>query len=811
MGTTPLDIATYVVNPFAVPPLLTGALFLLLGLTTLVRERGSRTSWSFLAVCLAGWLWLTCFGFMYLAADSVVAYFWAKAAYLGIPLIAPALYEFATRVLGIRERRRRLVLANWVLFGGFVVAFVATDRLFGSLHLYPWGFYPRVEPAALAFVLTFVGVIGLALSELRRSYRDAETETERLRARALLIAFGVGALALLDYLPGFGVEMYPVGFVPALAFLAITANAIRRYRLADLTPAFIAERLVRTMPDMLIVCDARERIRLVNPAVSRVLHHDLDSLKGKPVEALADDDGSLEEVRELQRRAVAFDRQVTLRARDGGAVAASVSAAELRDDHGHRVGSMLVARDVRERKRMQRELIRRALFDELTGLPNRTLLLERTEGALAHARSRGTHFSLVGVEIDEFDGIVASVGLESADALLRTVGRRLVAALRESDTVARLEGAQFVLLLRYVSTVQEAVRVITRIRDALGALLEVNGREVHLSASFGIACSRAAYDEPGELLRDARTALGRARERGRGQVEVFDDRLRSRARRRLALEAELRHALAEGEFELRYQPIVGLEDGEVRAWEALLRWRHPERGLLEPGRFLATAEDTGLMLQIGTATLPRAVRQLATWEATGVTESGRAAVHVNLSPGEVGRTGLVSGIERVLGETGLAGDRLVLELTETTLMERAVRALRTMKILRQIGVRFALDDFGTGYSSLAYLHRFPVDIVKIDGSFVRGKSGRTDAEIIRAIVELGRSLGIQVIAEGIETAEHVALLRELGCRFGQGNHLAPPTDPSHVTPSLRRRIRAGVGAARSVVRGEEASRGERTE
>lgn len=798
MGPMPLDIAGYETNAFAVPPLLTGTLCLLLGLATLIRERGSKESWSFLGLCLAVWLWLVCFAFMYLATDPAVAYWWAKSAYLGIPCIAPATYEFATRVLGIRGRRRWLVRGSWVVFGGFVVAFLATDWLVGSLHLYPWGFYPRLEPAALAFVLPFVGVIGLALWEFRRTYGEAETETERLRAHAFLVGFATADLALLDYLPGFGVEIYPVGFVPVMAFLGIAATAIWRYRLADLTPAFIADRLVRTMPEMLIVCDARERVRLVNPAVSRVLRHDIESLAGERVETLADDGASRREIRELLRREVAFDRRVSLRARDGGAVPASVSASELRDDHGHRVGSVIVARDLRERTRMQKELVRRAFFDEATGLPNRTLLLERVQGALAHGRSRGTPFSLVCVEIDEFDGIVASVGLEAADGVLRRVGRRLVTALRGSDTVARIDGALFALLLRYVSSVEEALRVVGRIQDALGAPLEVEGGRIHLSASFGIALSQPGYEEAGELLRDARTALGRARERGRRQVEVFETSLRSRASRRLTLESELRRALAEGEFELRYQPIVSLDDGEVRAWEALLRWLHPERGLLEPGRFLGTAEETGLLVEIGTGTLRGAVRQLTEWEAADGAGPTGAAVHVNLSSPEFGRAGLVGDIERLLEETGLAGDRMVLELTETTLMERTEQALRTMRALKAAGVRFALDDFGTGYSSLAYLHRFPVDIVKIDRSFVRGRRGRGDAEIVRAIVDLGRSLGLEVIAEGIETGEQLARLRKLGCRYGQGNHLAPPVEATEATEALRRRIRERVTAGRKV-------------
>lgn len=787
-----LDIGSYAFNPFALLSLGTGSLSILLGAATLIRERGSKTAWSFCGLCLTVWFWLATFSLMYLATDLAVAYWWTKVSYLGVPLIAPATYDFATRVLDIRARRRWLVESSWALFAGFVFTFAATDIFFGSLHVYAWGFYPALNPVALAFVAPFVGLIGLSLWEFWRSHRDAETETERLRARAFLVGFGTAALALLDYLPGFGINVYPIGFLPVLAFLAIAAMAIWRYRLADLTPAFIAERLVRTMPDMLLVCDAKERIHLGNPALSRVLQYEIESLQGRPLHTLADDDESRDTIHGLLREPVTFDRQLKLRARDGGSVEVSVSASELRDDRDQRVGSMIIARDIRERKRLQRELVRRALFDHLTGLPNRALLLNRTDGALAQGRRRGTQFALACLDIDDLDGVAASLGLEAADGLLTAVARRLAAAVRESDTVARLEGAEFGLLLRNASTPEDAVRAVGRIQEALSAPFELEGQRVFVGASFGIAVTHAGYGEAAELLRDARTALHRARERGRRQVEVFDRDLRSQVSQRLALESELRGALAEEEFRLLYQPIVSLEDGRVRAWEALLRWQHPEHGLLGPDRFLETAERTGLVVHIGAWTLRTACRQLRNWSEGGDDGSLQPAVHVNLSAREFAQAELADTIRKVLEETGTPGERLVLELTETTLMERAEHALRTMKILRALGVRFAIDDFGTGYSSLAYLHRFPVDIVKIDRSFVSGEGGRGDLEISRAIVNLGHGMGLEVIAEGIETEEQVRLLRNLGCRYGQGYHLASPAEPAGARaprPANRERVR----------------------
>lgn len=793
MGSTVLEVGRYTFNLFAIPPLATAFFALALGVAVTVRERGSRVSWAFFDLCLVVWVWLFTFSLLYLSSDPDTAYIWAKASYLGIPFIPPAMYHFTTRVLDIYRERRVLVWSSGVVFGAFALAFTASERLFAQLHRHPWGFYPRFESLAFLFVVPFVGLVALSLWEFWRAYRATEPGTERLRARAFLIGFGVADLALIDFLPVYGLRVYPVGFLCVFAFLSIAAYAIWRYRLADLTPGFIADRLVRTMPDMLVVCDAGGRVKLVNPAFRGGMHFDADELGGRPLEELADGRASRENLRNILRRSSTFDRELTLRAKDGEAVEVSVSASELRDENGFRVGSVLVARDIRERKRMEGELLRAALFDRLTGLPNRVLLLDRIERALAHARRRAIGFAVLYLDLDGFEIVKDTLGHSVADEVLVHVARRLVASVRETDTVCRLEGDQFALLLRYVSDSDAAIPAARRIQGALSSAFMLEGQQLFLSAGIGIALSSADYEEPEAMLRDAHAALGRAKERGRGRVEVFDREMRARAVRRLSLESDLRRALKEDRLGLLYQPIVSLETGRPWGCEALLRWRHPERGWIRPEEFLEVAEETGLILPMGTWAIRRACRQLRAWREA----SRRFAdlrVHVNLSAREVARPGLIEQVEGALHETGLAPESLVLEITETTLMKRPERVLRTLDALRERHVRFALDDFGTGYSSLAYLHRFPVEILKIDRSFVTGDHGPGDAAIIRAVVALGESLGMEVIAEGVETEKQADLLRSLGCRHAQGYHFSRPLDPPEASADLAARLGEGMPA-----------------
>ncbi|MCW2996565.1 MAG: hypothetical protein JWN65_114 [Solirubrobacterales bacterium] len=431
-----------------------------------------------------------------------------------------------------------------------------------------------------------------------------------------------------------------------------------------------------------------------------------------------------------------------------------------------------VLADVIDRRRAEEGIRHQALHDALTGLPNRALFLDRLRLALAHGARRHSGVAVVFLDIDHFKLVNDSLGHGVGDELLCLFAARLDAQMRPGDTVARFGGDEFVIICDDLPDAGEARRIAGRIADALRAPFALSGYgELVVRASIGVATSRGPAADADDLVREADAAMYRAKDRGRGRVEEFDERMRESATSRLQIEADLARAVTDGELRLHYQPIVELAGGRVRGVEALVRWQHPRRGLLCPAEFIPIAEETGMIVPIGEWVLREACRQAAAWTDAGA--AGHAmTMAVNLSPRQVAEADLPAIVARVLQETDLDPARLHLEITETVLMDQAEASLQALKAL---GVSLVLDDFGTGYSSLSYVQRFPIDMLKIDRSFVTDLEHRTDDEtIVGAIVNMARSLRVEVIAEGVETVEQARRLYELGCRLGQGYYYARP-------------------------------------
>ncbi|GMU64972.1 MAG: hypothetical protein AMXMBFR36_12460 [Acidobacteriota bacterium] len=423
----------------------------------------------------------------------------------------------------------------------------------------------------------------------------------------------------------------------------------------------------------------------------------------------------------------------------------------------------------------QTDITDRKVHDPLTGLPNRALFLDRLERARAHVRRGGRGmFAVLFLDLDRFKVINDSLGHPAGDGLLVQVARRIEACLRAGDTVARLSGDEFALLLEEISTAEESIEISQRIHEALMHPFQVAGHELYLTASIGIALGdRLASDLPA-LVRDADTAMYRAKISGRGRSQIFTGEMRSEVLARLQVENDLRRGLDRGEFEVHYQPIVALRGNELTGFEALVRWHHPVRGLLLPAAFIGVAEDTGVILPLGMWVLEEACRQLAEWRR----QEPRwvdLGVSVNLSPRLFGQPDLVRLVREALERTGLPARCLKLELTEGLLIEDPEEAGRMLRELRAMGIGICLDDFGTGYSSLSYLNRFAVDVLKIDRSFVRDLAdGGDKLELVRNILRLGADLGLTVVAEGVETAEQRRFLAELDCRWMQGFEFSRP-------------------------------------
>ncbi len=434
-------------------------------------------------------------------------------------------------------------------------------------------------------------------------------------------------------------------------------------------------------------------------------------------------------------------------------------------------------------KRLE-QLTRQAFRDPLTNLPNRALFMDRLSHGLTRAQRRHEHLAVLFLDLDRFKVVNDTLGHSVGDQLLVEVSYRLGTALRPGDTVARLGGDEFGILLEDVADAETAETIAVRIEEGLGKPYPFEGRDVFVTASIGIALSSAKLASPEEILRDADLAMYHAKAKGKARHEVFDGSMGAPALDRMDLEMDLRSAISRHEFRLHYQPILRLDTGKIAEVEALIRWQHDKRGLLQPDDFIGLTEETGLIVPIGQWVLAEACKQARTWQ-TEYPSSPPLVMSVNLSAKQFQHPQLVEEITQALRETGLAPSCLKLEITESTVMHDAPATLAKLRELKELGVRLAIDDFGTGYSSLGYLKRFPVDTLKIDRSFVKGLSRESgDSAIVRAVVTVAKSLNMDVTAEGVETEGQLTELKALGCDQGQGFLFARPVSAERVAPLL---------------------------
>jgi diguanylate cyclase (GGDEF)-like protein len=431
----------------------------------------------------------------------------------------------------------------------------------------------------------------------------------------------------------------------------------------------------------------------------------------------------------------------------------------------------------------------------LTDLPNRALFLDRLTRGMASAHRDGRQVAVLFLDLDRFKVINDSLGHHRGDAMLVCVAGRLRQCVRAEDTVARLGGDEFTVLLENVDDDSEAKEIADRIAHALRSPIVLGGHEVFVSASVGIALSRPRADDPDSLLRRADLALYRAKSQGKARYAVFDPVLETSAFDRLELETDLQYALDRGQFQLDYQPIVDLASGRIVGVEALVRWDRPGRGRVLPAEFIPVAEEMGLVIPLGHWVLSEACRQVAEWQRQlGAWE--RLMLNVNLSGRQFQDPDLHTDIMRNLETSGLDPQCLIMEITESVIMQDAQSAVGKLEALKALGVQLAIDDFGTGYSSLSYLRRFPVDTLKIDRSFISGiGNGSQDAAIVDSVVALAKSLGLTVTGEGIETSAQAAYLRMLGCDHGQGEWYSGPLPAAALLRLLQRGYTLGNTAA----------------
>jgi diguanylate cyclase (GGDEF)-like protein/PAS domain S-box-containing protein len=439
--------------------------------------------------------------------------------------------------------------------------------------------------------------------------------------------------------------------------------------------------------------------------------------------------------------------------------------------------------DITARKETEERLFHAAFHDPLTGLPNRILFMERLEHSFQRQK-RGKEFAVLFLDLNRFKAINDSLGHAAGDELLKLTAHRLQTCVRPGDSIARFGGDEFAILVEDVTQLTDATQIAERIRESISAPAEINGQEVLTGGSIGIAMSSAGYRKPEEILRDADMAMYRAKGAGTSHFEIFDQAMHGEALDRIALENDLQRASDRGDFHLHYLPIVCLKTGRMEGVEALVRWTHAERGAISPSTFLPLAEEVGSIIPIGRQVLRMACRQAVEWQERYPRERP-FSVSVNLSARQIQGSAIVEDVRQVLEESGLPPGSLTLEITERAILDDQRAAAHMLNRLKGLGVRIFLDDFGTGYSSLGYLHSLPIDTLKIDRTFVNTiETQGSGSDLVRTIINVAHNLGMEVVAEGAETEEHIRLLQELGCEFAQGYHFAPPGSAEEIEALL---------------------------
>jgi len=674
----------------------------------------------------------------------------------------------------------------------------------------------------LGWVIGFllIGCAGLAPTGFRPG-RTLNLRRRRLLTTVPFIPLSTALVFVLDiafrhgHLAGF--ELWDLGIVIALVITHQVSLVFENLGLTTALEARVAARtaaleekeryfraLVEGSSDAMAVLDQTLTIVDLSPSAGVVLAIDPTTAVGSSFLDLCATLADRESLQAAVARATARPRQScqvewTMTDASGQLRTVATTVRSFLDEPAVN-GLVLNTADVTAKRELDEELRRQAFTDALTGIPNRALFLDRARVATERSRRSGTTVGVLFIDLDGFKTVNDSVGHQAGDRLLEETARRLMGQIRPGDTVARMGGDEFAVLLEDLDGPADAIEVAERLLITASQSVEVGAQTLRVGASVGVATAASGTATVEDLLRNADTAMYAAKAAGKGRVAVFEEQMHTNALRRLIIEAELANVIAENQLMLVYQPTVSLATSRISGCEALVRWIHPVAGPISPISFIPIAEETGIIVELGRWVLNEACRQLAEWTAD-VPGGSKLSMAVNVSARQLADPDLVDDVRRALQTTGLDPARLVLEITESVLVVDSSETLSVLGQLKALGVQLAIDDFGTGYASLSYLQRLPIDILKIDKSFVDGVAGAAQdgGKLIRGILEIGRALGLRTVAEGIESLDQLEFLRRGGCDVGQGYYFARPSQPDQVAELVRAEAQsAALGEPRPV-------------
>jgi diguanylate cyclase (GGDEF)-like protein/PAS domain S-box-containing protein len=782
-----LTSAHYQFEPLSLGHFTAAAIVAVCGAFVLFWERGSRVSRLFAAFAALFTLWAAGRGALRLMVDPDLVVVLSRRLYVLIMLCMPLLYQFIMTMLRADTRRRVAIRTHWAI--GFAVALLTlgSNLVIDGWQRYSWGYEPTfglVGYGTMAWVALMI--MGASL-DMVRYWRVVPTGTlERRRVATFLVAVSLLYLGSIDFLSSMGLAVYPLAFLPITLFTLLTAWITVHYGLVEVTPQLAAQQIAGLVRGALLILDRDGIVQFANPQAEKLVGR--DRLVGQHGRALMGD--SLEPASlSLLARAEGREAEKELLYQSGrktGTVKDLVlSASAVRDRRDRDVAFVCLLRDVTDQKRVAQQRQAEGLRDSLTGLPSRPMFLELLDGAVKRAaEARDYDFAVCFVGMDRLNVVNEDLGYSAGDQVLAEMARRLRRASRAQDVVARIGGDEFGILLEAAGP-EDVQRFVQRLNEAVRTPMHLADHNLHLSASIGVAESTWSYANGAEVLRDAGMAMYRVKQSGGGDVHVVTRS--DRGLQRTRLESDMHRALQNGEFRVYYQPVLDLVERRVVGFEALVRWQHPERGLLLPGAFIELAEQIGIARQIDYFVMDRAMADLARFQAA--MNDRRITMSFNMAEGGLRDPQFTEQVGATLARHGLEPTSIRVELLERVAMIQPLR--NTLSRLRGLGVGLAIDDFGTGYSSLNRLHELPLTVLKIDREFVRAmSSGQGGEKVINAIIALAQSLGLTVIAEGASQVREVRRLLDFGCRYVQGFYFSQAVPYEAALHLLRQPVQA---------------------